>query len=249
MSCLLGIFIFLSGLDAWGGNCIGACRDGKTYVYRGDSRSPDEIRTIGFAPVGNNQNLANHLSGATGDSGYISTTRDIDRATVYAMQAADVANRDVGYVYEIELSPDDIVGTSATSEWVDVVQLYPNDPAVQRNQEIAHRGAIAASRLRRVYRVDRPDLNTVRRERWGRCIRQSGNPCDLPMSTQNQANVSVAIAPRPSCSAQESPTGRSPTISGDLADDFCQLWPDSDITVRQMCAERQTSVMCLIAFK
>jgi hypothetical protein len=214
------VFMLVS-LSALAGPCLSVCKDGRTYVYRGDSRPPEVVFAEGFRPRGGNQDLQAYLSGRLTETAYVGTSRDMGRATVYAAQAAHATydnpatavEHPRGYVYEIEVPANE--SREGGNIWVDVVARYPRDAAVQRNQEVAHLGAIDPSLIRRAFAVTlNPASNEIRRDqaaffnpawstqpsKWKLCR----------LSPQRRAHRSRPPAARPVRNAPQTRKARTP---------------------------------------
>jgi hypothetical protein len=88
---IVAFFLLLLSLTASAGPCLSICKGGRTFVYRGDARPPEQIFEQGFASRGNNRNLNAYLSGGAQDTAYEGTTRDIGRATSPSLAAASGA--------------------------------------------------------------------------------------------------------------------------------------------------------------
>lgn len=118
---------------------------GQNYLYRGDSRNPDEIfrpttEGGGFHSRGNNMDLEQWVGQEqTHDSGYISTSRDYDSARESAFGNTDPEPA-VGYVYSINHS---IPGQHDVN-----AQLGHLPNVSPEEQEIAIARRISASNIR-----------------------------------------------------------------------------------------------------
>ncbi len=167
--------VMISHAPAMAGPCFSVCKGGKTYVYRGDSRPPDVVFREGFAARGTDLNIRRHLSGGSLNDGFVSTTRSVSVAIYYAVRRARDNLQSEGYLYEIEVPPDE---TDDGQSWRDILAEYPNYPAARHNSEIAHVGDIPGSLIRRATRVtavDNPISRTIRlnaewqdNPEWGR---------------------------------------------------------------------------------
>jgi Pertussis toxin, subunit 1 len=217
------VFMLVS-LSALGGPCLSVCKDGRTYVYRGDSRPPEVVFAEGFRPRGGNQDLQAYLSGRLTETAYVGTSRDIGRATVYAAQAAQATydnpatavEHPRGYVYEIEIPESESGGGG--NIWIDIARRYSHDPAVQRNAEVAHLGAIDPSLIRRAFAVTSyPPSIQIRRSSTQRGARSEGTPPSRPstwticrLSPQRRAHRSRPPAARPIRNAPQTRKARTP---------------------------------------
>ena len=240
------VFMLVS-LSALGGPCLSVCKDGRTYVYRGDSRPPEVVFAEGFRPRGGNQDLQAYLSGRLTETAYVGTSRDIGRATVYAAQAAQATydnpatavEHPRGYVYEIEIPESESGGGG--NIWIDIARRYSHDPAVQRNAEVAHLGAIDPSLIRRAFAVTSyPPSIQIRRDRaaffnpaWRA---QRGNATVAPINVDDMPTVAAASgAPfTTSCGASHSERAADPKGT-DASKDYCKARPRTVIKQMPWC--------------
>jgi Pertussis toxin, subunit 1 len=246
-SVLTFLVFMLVSLSAVAGPCLSVCKDGRTYVYRGDSRPPEVVFAEGFRPRGANPDLQAYLSGRLTETAYVGTSRDMGRATVYAAQAAHATDDNPatavehprGYVYEIEVPANE--SGEGGNIWVDVVARYPRDAAVQRNQEIAHLGGIAPSLIRRAFAVTlNPASNEIRRDQaaffnpaWST---QRGNATVAAIEVDTMPTVAAASgAPfTTSCGASRSERAADPAGT-DASKDYCQARPKTVIKQMPWC--------------
>jgi Flp pilus assembly protein TadG len=89
-------------LGSKGGKDKGKGKATCSYVYRRDSRSPDEIFRSGFSAKGSNMDLGQHVegSGQGGASGYVSTTKD-ERVAFKLFWQANEINYKPDWIYKI----------------------------------------------------------------------------------------------------------------------------------------------------
>lgn len=256
LSIAMSLLALIGSQMALAGPCLSVCKGGKTYVYRGDSRTPSEVFKNGFAPRGNNLNMQRHLSGGASDDGFVSTTRNPSVAIYYAAQRARDTNQAEGFLYEIEI-PNGVLGTN----WRDIPAEYPNDRAVQANQEIAYGGTIPGAWVRRSTSVEaavgtqdrtalRVSANWRTNSAWSRQNPQPPIPVMLGALTDPAAQ---GTRPLESCS-RVSASGASGGGSRDRRDTasdaapaigYCKTHPDA--TIRQWPPCRgTTSRICRI---
>lgn len=112
------------------------------FFFRGDSRPPmtadhQGIFDTGFLPQGTNTDLQAHLS-FRGDSAYISTSRSDITAQRY-MFGRTGQHQHEGFLYVI--APDAL----PAGYWIP--RIYPQDTAVQFNQEFAVYGPITPDNI------------------------------------------------------------------------------------------------------
>ncbi|EBC5529440.1 hypothetical protein C3M26_21680 [Salmonella enterica] len=109
------------------------------FVYRVDSRRPDEIFQNGFEAWGNNYNLIAHVNGAScstsgSQSGFISTTSNLDAANAIAEQ--HVAERGVAYIYTIR-ADNTFYNAAESIDWLH--STYNAGPYTVMSLEMARR--------------------------------------------------------------------------------------------------------------
>lgn len=234
--CLF-LVLLISHVPAMAGPCLSVCKGGKTYVYRGDSRPPEVVFREGFAARGTDLDIRRHLSGGSLNDGFVSTTSDVNMAIFYAVQRARDNQQDEGYLYEIEVPPDQ---TDDGQLWRDILAEYPNDPAARFNAEIAHVGDIPSSLIRRATRVtavDDPLMRVIRlnaewqdNPEWGRRNPAMPEPVMLGVLVDPQAEGAPRLE---SCSqllaaaSQHGSRQRRDTGSPGLG--WCARYPEASI--------------------
>ncbi len=109
------------------------------YIARGDSRPPEVILATGFAPRGTDESMSRHLGGGSGQSAFVSFTRDLERGKFYSQGSGNGGEKQArGYRYILKC-PDKLSPTY--SNWFDVHYAYPG---TKRNAEIAIKGHVPA---------------------------------------------------------------------------------------------------------
>ncbi|OXC80645.1 hypothetical protein BSU04_00745 [Caballeronia sordidicola] len=144
-----------------------------------------------------------------------------------------------GYVYEIEIPESESGGGG--NIWIDIARRYSHDPAVQRNAEVAHLGAIDPSLIRRAFAVTSyPPSIQIRRDRaaffnpaWRA---QRGNATVAPINVDDMPTVAAASgAPfTTSCGASHSERAADPKGT-DASKDYCKARPRTVIKQMPWC--------------
>ena len=87
------------------GSISKASNKSDNFVFRGDTRSPEEIFRDGFTSKGTNFDLQAHAGGLIDDSGFISTSKSFDVAKSFV-------EKDGGFVYKIK-TPSNAIDVNA----------------------------------------------------------------------------------------------------------------------------------------
>ncbi len=217
------------------------------FVWRMDTRSPDEIIAAGgFAKRGNNVNLADHViagRGSSSDSAYVSATSDKEVAKNWIRQFRE----NEGWVYKIETDftsfsvPASLnAAIDAHPEWLREWQRRSNyrfKRNVETQQEWANLGGVEAERIQSAERwIDVYDPTTRTRElreavgdKWtneGFTPRPPGEQAELePMPVDE-----VTLCSRRAACDLERPTGDE--LEQEHSERFTGETDDIDFTLR-----------------
>lgn len=94
-------------------------------LYRFDSRGPDEIFQDGFEAKGGNLNLLEHVTSNPLDSGYVSTSDNLNSAQDFASESGS------GYIYKLNgsgINVNDALGDSSPYPWENEVAIPGSVP-------------------------------------------------------------------------------------------------------------------------
>ena len=179
--------------------CTAVLANPSKYVYRSDFRSPDEIFRNGFRPLGNNDDLKDHVTGASCNTGNRNTafvaTSTSEQFAINWGRDRTVVNPDERYIYVYRIR--------ATGNFYDVyqslLQAYRNTGDTmyqalanhyQYQQEWVAFNGVTANQVEQVDVYGRPDRNghmpLIRSQTNPHYVdsQSHGNPDPYPISGQ-----------------------------------------------------------------